>query len=383
MASTIELLVGEKNVDGFLKNNWGKKIYLNKNRSGQKAPFTITELESIILNSKLTSSDLRISSIDQDFIPAQYCDEKGTVDIQKAFFYFNRGSTIIVRSIENFSPRLLDLCFRLRTEFGNIKRIFINLYLTPENSQGFFHHYDTEDVFILQVDGEKEWSLYDAPYPLPLENHPFLINKHKPKKSKQKKLLLEEADILYIPRGVIHEARAQNIMSCHLTISIVPFTWTDIVTEYQKEYSFLNEFMRRSIPAKINLSSTYKLIEDYNKLNHKILKKVLTRFVNEYDSNLKNHFVPKNLLTKRVLALDDSATVTLNSNLFHGVNYQNGVIELGVARLNILLPIEAKSIIDYVVNHKKCQIKDIPTQYSKKDKFVILERLIRDLFLLI
>lgn len=83
MASTIELLVGEKNVDGFLKNNWGKKIYLNKNRSGQKAPFTITELESIILNSKLTSSDLRISSIDQDFIPAQYCDEKGTVDIDR------------------------------------------------------------------------------------------------------------------------------------------------------------------------------------------------------------------------------------------------------------------------------------------------------------
>ena len=45
----------------------------------------------------------------------------------------------------------------------------INAYITPPENQGFAAHYDTHDVFVLQVAGSKRWTIH-APvleHPLP------------------------------------------------------------------------------------------------------------------------------------------------------------------------------------------------------------------------
>ena len=34
----------------------------------------------------------------------------------------------------------------------------INAYITPPENQGFAAHYDTHDVFVLQVSGSKRWT---------------------------------------------------------------------------------------------------------------------------------------------------------------------------------------------------------------------------------
>jgi len=376
----LQFLAGKNKEEIFLKDFWEKKIHLNKESIAHNLPFTIKDLENIFDRARLTSSDLRLSSVDLEIMPFQYCNENGSINIQKAIFFFNRGSTIIIRSVENFNPWLRKLCFSLKSDFGNIKNLFINLYLTPENSQGFFHHYDTEDVFILQIEGEKEWYLYDAPYPLPLEDQHFSMDKIKLDKQSLKKLLLKAGEVLYIPRGTIHEAKSQNTISCHLTISIVPYTWHDIVEGYFQEYSRENILLRTSIPSKISKQNLKEFLRKISLPNNQAIAKTIGHFKANYKAKMQTPFESDKIFLNRLRALDNFSIIRLKTDFYKGIIYSDQTVEIEVAATKILLPIEARSIPDYILKKKICQVKDIPTKYLLKDKLSIINRLVQDSF---
>ena len=95
----------------------------------------------------------------------------GVGDTDRILLEYQRGATILLQRVERSWPPLTALC-------GNLEQVFYhpvdaNAYLTPASSQGFGVHYDTHDVFILQLAGSKHWRLYDAPLRLPLESQPF------------------------------------------------------------------------------------------------------------------------------------------------------------------------------------------------------------------
>jgi ribosomal protein L16 Arg81 hydroxylase len=377
----LEHLIGSDNKDEFLMEYWEKNYFHTNAYSLENIKFNMHDLEDILSCSRLTSNDLRLSSVEQNVPSFQYCDKNGIVNIQQAFFYFNRGSTIVIRSVEDFSPQLQKLCFDLKAEFGNIKRIFINLYLTPENSQGFFHHYDREDVFILQIDGAKEWYLYDSPLLLPLEDQAFSIDNIVPDRKRLKKLLLKPGSSLYIPRGLIHEAKSQSGISCHLTISLVPFTWYDVVKNYYKELSHTNVLLRKSIPKAVKEKEVINHLNGINEMNPEILRRVVNQMKASYDSQLLNRFEVQGSLTGHRTLTDQSISVSLNESLYKGFSITDQTIELAVGLITVFLPLESKSIIEYMISNKKCKVKDIPSDYRKKDKMIIINRLIQDSFL--
>ena len=59
---------------------------------------------------------------------------------------------------------------------------------------------------------------------------------------------LQAGDCLYVPRGFLHSARAQEALSAHLTIGVVTTTWHDVVREVVAGTAEEPEF-RRSLPA--------------------------------------------------------------------------------------------------------------------------------------
>eukprot|EP00668_Euglena_longa_P014476 GGOE01018466.1.p1 GENE.GGOE01018466.1~~GGOE01018466.1.p1 ORF type:complete len:466 (-),score=91.48 GGOE01018466.1:259-1470(-) len=92
-----------------------------------------------------------------------------------------------------------------------------NAYLTPANTQGLAPHYDDIEAMILQLEGTKEWRMFRNPMALPRDysrdfrpeeiGEPFFTQ------------VVEPGDFLYFPRGVIHQARAVDSFSHHLTVS--------------------------------------------------------------------------------------------------------------------------------------------------------------------
>jgi len=98
-----------------------------------------------------------------------------------------------------------------------------NVYCTPPNSQGFAPHYDDIDAFVCQIEGEKRWRVYE---PLEDEQYPRVSSKNFTQEEimHQRVLfdgVLSAGDVLYMPRGAIHQAECSrgDELSVHATIS--------------------------------------------------------------------------------------------------------------------------------------------------------------------
>ena len=49
------------------------------------------------------------------------------------------------------------------------QRLNVNAYMTFGPGGAFAMHYDSHDVFVLQVHGSKHWFIYDQPEAAPIE----------------------------------------------------------------------------------------------------------------------------------------------------------------------------------------------------------------------
>lgn len=95
-----------------------------------------------------------------------------------------------------------------------------NVYLTPPNSQGFALHYDDIEAFVLQIEGQEEWLLYPPRSDgevLPRELSANLQENEIGAPRLQ--CTLKPGDMLYFPRGWIHQARTVDGQhSLHITL---------------------------------------------------------------------------------------------------------------------------------------------------------------------
>lgn len=134
----------------------------------------------------------------------------------------------------------------------------LNSYWTPANSQGFAPHYDDVDVFLLQMEGEKEWRLYD---PLEKVDH---LSRHSsedylPEEFPTPKFCftLKAGDVLYMPRGMVHQGRTfPHSHSLHITFSANQMhSWADLfltATRYTVETLAANHVSwRKTIPRQL------------------------------------------------------------------------------------------------------------------------------------
>jgi ribosomal protein L16 Arg81 hydroxylase len=127
-----------------------------------------------------------------------------------------------------------------------------NAYLSPANSRGFDLHYDTHDVFILQVEGIKEWEFRDAGAALPAadeqhrNNANWISSLNLPIMWRQ---VLEPGDCVYIPRGYAHQAWTQNSHSLHMTIGVRPIIWRSVFHDLVDYIADREPSLRKAVPA--------------------------------------------------------------------------------------------------------------------------------------
>ena len=146
--------------------------------------------------------------------------------LEAVYSEFRAGATIVLYAVHDKHRPLAELCRKLSQEFS--ASFQVNAYLTPADSQGLRTHYDTHDVFVLQLEGSKHWRLFDAPVPLPLKDQPFkrgLTEVGAP----QQEFDLEAGDLMYLPRGFLHDASTGGSTSLHLTVGVKPVTWASVI----------------------------------------------------------------------------------------------------------------------------------------------------------
>lgn len=149
----------------------------------------------------------------------------GMIDADRVATHFRDGCTVVLEALHRQWPPLGYLCRSLEEHFGH--PLQTNVYFTPRRSQGFVAHWDTHDVFVLQLAGTKHWKLYEGPIHLPGRRQPFVKGEAQPGRL-LRELEVQPGDLLYIPRGVMHEAATSDTDSLHITIGLLPYTWYDV-----------------------------------------------------------------------------------------------------------------------------------------------------------
>jgi ribosomal protein L16 Arg81 hydroxylase len=129
------------------------------------------------------------------------------------------GGTLVIRNSERHHPALAQLAAGFRQDFH--APVDIHIYCTPAGESGFGWHYDAEDVFILQTDGTKEYSLRkNTVHPWPLvETIPHDM-RYEREIMPVMVCTLAAGDWLYIPAGYWHRARAADPTQSSISLAI-------------------------------------------------------------------------------------------------------------------------------------------------------------------
>ncbi|MET0426502.1 MAG: cupin domain-containing protein, partial [Actinoplanes sp.] len=143
------------------------------------------------------------------------------------------GASLVLQGLHRIHPPLIDYARRLGAELR--RPLQVNAYLTPPGSQGFSTHYDTHDVFVLQVDGTKRWRIHEPVLADPLEKQAWGGRADEVGATAQGEpaldVVLYPGDALYLPRGWLHSAQAQATRSLHLTFGVRALTRYALVEE--------------------------------------------------------------------------------------------------------------------------------------------------------
>jgi hypothetical protein len=177
---------------------------------------------------------------------SDYVDAAGYIDRGAIADFHRGGATVILQQAHQLEPSLGRFCRGLEYIFSC--HVQTNLYLTPPSAQGFRTHYDNHCVFVLQMQGQKAWRLYEKPVDTPFRGEEFELNVHESGELKQE-FLLKAGDCAYVPRGLMHDAATSgDEPSLHVTVGLITRTWADLMLEAISEAALRSPEARRSLP---------------------------------------------------------------------------------------------------------------------------------------
>jgi 50S ribosomal protein L16 3-hydroxylase len=143
------------------------------------------------------------------------------------------GWTTAVRNAQKHDAGLAGIAAGFAADLG--APVNVHLYATPPGRSGFGWHYDVEDVFILQLEGDKAYSLRKNtvnPWPL-LATMPRDLQYEK-EGSPAFECRLRAGDWLYIPPGWWHIAKSET-ESKSLAVGMMSPTALDLLRFLEAE----------------------------------------------------------------------------------------------------------------------------------------------------
>ncbi len=247
LAEPLNWLLGEA-ADGFLTGAYERDPVIVHHGAPDRfrVLLSIAAVDRKIAELDLREGMLRMADASRSVEPSEFVSDNGAIDRVAVARLYRRGATVILNQLHQSDIALAEFCRAVERVFSC--HVQTNIYLTPPGSQGFHTHYDSHDVFILQIEGEKAWRLYDRPVEAPYRGERFEAGKHavgKPKHS----FVLQAGDCAYVPRGLMHDASTSgDAASLHITCGLIVRTWADLVLEAVSEVCVDDPAFRQSLP---------------------------------------------------------------------------------------------------------------------------------------
>ena len=252
-------LLGSISVDDFFERYYEKKfLHLADRDVGYYEPiFSAAAFEQLVYQShdavRANLTCIRTAKIESRIIterevgvPARFVSKSLLSSLQAIL---NDGYSLVVMHVnQNWLP-LARLLHELEVFFLN--PLDTVLFYSPPKIQGAPPHFDPYDNYVLQIAGEKHWKIFNPKVVLPLHSQLRSVSDES-LGDPVVELRMRPGDLLYLPRGVIHETSCGEEPSIHLTLYNYAYRWRDALCDIIERLAEQEVALRRSVPVSVS-----------------------------------------------------------------------------------------------------------------------------------
>lgn len=312
------------------------------------------------------------------------------VSLGQLYAAFNAGNTIVLEDLQRSWPPIAQLAASLAEAFS--ARVGVNMYMTPANAQGAPLHPDVQDVFVLQMDGAKDWYMYEQREGLCLETLTYLKElrgRVKPEMEEPpllERTTLRKGDFLYIPRGLPHKAVAPvDSPSLHLTVCITPVSWVDFLKAAVEVASLdAPELARAVSPGFLQRAEARQgLPEQLDAMLRRLVE--AAAFERTLDTVIRArhqapHFPADGHFAQlvRLREIGPDTVVRRRAGLTPTVEAGDAGASIRFAAVTVNGPAAMAPALAHIRDHEGFRVRDLPGELDDDSKAVLVRRLVRD-----
>lgn len=203
----------------------------------------------------------------------RYAAADRRIDERKLLSFLRNGATLIVNSIGSIHSPINSFMAGLERTLAT--NATANMYASWRETKGFVTHWDAHDVFVIQIQGQKLWSILGegrrAPLPMDVESNLA------PPSDPMWQDIVKAGDVLFIPRGWFHHAQIPSENdgqgSIHITLRIQNFTGHDVMTWWASKLTSKHAWFRMNVPMCADATTSQAYFQQF--------RQFLTDSVNE------------------------------------------------------------------------------------------------------
>lgn len=217
-----EWIISPMNSSTFFQDYWEKKpclIQRGDKKNYYSNLISFKTIDEMLINNHIEFTTNLDVTLYKDEV-RETMNPEGRALPSNVWPFYADGCSVRLINPQTYIENIYKLCATIQEYFHC--SIGTNAYLTPPGSQGFAPHYDDIEAFVLQVEGSKTWRIYEPRSPS--EVLPRLSSHNFHSKDIGRPILevtLNPGDLLYFPRGFIHQAQTkEDAHSLHITLSV-------------------------------------------------------------------------------------------------------------------------------------------------------------------
>lgn len=341
---------------------------------------SLKNVDDLLSFSSLSTERVSVVSGGSSTASEAFAFPSGLVDVARLYQRFQEGGTVIINQVEAHHGPLAKLCRSLEAEMST--RLQANCYLTPAGAKGFRSHYDSHDVLALQVSGSKQWRLFDTPVELPHRGQHFAPEDVRDAACSQE-FELHPGDMCYLPRGVMHEAVANDEQSLHITLGILHTTWAELMIEAVARVSLRDSKLRRSLPTGFARPG-------FDRGPARQAFKTMLEGLRDADfDDVLDHFVDDLISTRHpvidgqlgaISGLGDITEDTLvgpRSSLLYRISVEQDTVVLHCYGQELVFPGHADEALRFALSRRAYRPSELPGELDGTGALVLVQQLVR------
>ena len=235
-------------VETFLAEYWCQTILRVPGYPGKFASIMPwAELERILEQHHLGPPKLELFQNGKSLPPERYLTKRRSTQMINSaglISALSGGASLVLQSVDDLTPGARVFTESLEQSLQLYCRT--HLFAAWRKQNAFNLHYDRWSVFVVQIAGRKRWKVYRPTLPYPLKDD-LTLPAPKPTEAPVWEGVLEDGDMLYMPRGWWHEAVPEDGLSLHISFSLDPSNGVDLL-HWLADQLGCHEEMRMDLP---------------------------------------------------------------------------------------------------------------------------------------